>query len=185
MTPEKIEHLKLFNEMTRTLVTLVASIAILIIVQIPNNRMSADIAAEDKKRERARLIVDIMKYDDPKSKSLALSVVNSIYGESEDFIELLSKVLAAEGGIDRVSEATSRLTADDSGECRTLQQNLDDIMIELEALNREAELELRGAGGRVPGAGPVYTAIQASIALKRDQSARIQEALINICGVSE
>lgn len=154
----------------------VGAVAIFWFVQNPDSIVNREASKDTVARERAALILDCLKEDDPERRRQALAVVRAVYGRAEDeWLAAVETTLQEHAAADEeLRQAKEALKTTQDQRLRMLYQEKQELAEQLKAAYEELVREQEGTvGTRVPGKGPVYQEM-------RERSDRLEKKLAQI-----
>jgi adenylosuccinate synthase len=112
-------------------------------------------------RERATLILDCLKEQDPGRRRQALAVVHAVYGKGQDkWLEAVESALQGKAGADvQINQSNQELKNTTDEKLQALYRKKQELAFQLSAAYEDELQEFEGtAGTQVRGIGPVYRA---------------------------
>jgi hypothetical protein len=137
----------------------VGAAAIFWFVQNPDSIVNREASKDSVARERAALILDCLKENDPERRRQALAVVRAVYGRAEDeWLAAVEMTLQEQAASDaELRQAREALKTTQDQHLRKLYRTKQELAKRLRDTYQELAREQEGtAGSRIPGSGPLY-----------------------------
>jgi hypothetical protein len=155
--------LQLYVEVSKSIMLFVAASLAFLLITRPDSLTSRTSSEEEMRRERARLVIDVIKERDPEIVLAGLMVIRKSYPPADaEWIQEIEE------------DFTSRSTA-----VSQLITRREEMVRTRDQLTRRLSQEANGtAGSGVPGYGPVYAALQLSLVELEKQIAELDRMLL-------
>lgn len=165
----KALKIRTYFDIAKTVTLIIGSIILFWVIQRPESILNQKSSKETISRERAKLILDLIKEDDPQKLALGLSVIQASYPETEEeWFLRLKETFEAKSNIKVVNDLTDRYES---------------LSIKREITFEEYKRELSGENGAI-GAGPKARVLQNEINRIEYEMEQIK-GLLKAYGVSE
>ena len=140
--------IRTYFDIVRTITLVIGSIILFWVIQRPESILNQKTSKESISRERAKLILDLIKEDDPQKLALGLSVIEASYPSTEEewFLKL-KKTFESQSNIKIVND---------------LYDKYEKLSLKREMTMEELKAEINGGNGQV-GAGPRYKMLKTKI----------------------
>lgn len=154
-----MEKLKLLNEFLKTVLTAVLALAVLYMVQVPGTLLNTQKTSEEIRRERAKLLIDLILIEDFEQRELALAAIRLAYEDEGDRVfSGFENLISIQSKIENVTSLVNNIDQDSilkSAECDELASQLVEIRNRTEEFMSAANMELMGFGeSGIAGVGP-------------------------------
>jgi RNase H-fold protein (predicted Holliday junction resolvase) len=171
---EKIEIIKLKIEskalklqsyfyVLKTIGIIVGSILLFFIIQKPESILNRKLSQETISRERAKLVLDLIKEEDPRKLSLGLSIIESSYPETDDkWFKKIKETFEKESNIKVVNDLLKRLEI---------------LTMEKKELENNLAKEIEGLTSGSKGLGPIAILKKKQIEAKTFEINEVTEML--------
>jgi hypothetical protein len=146
-------------------------------VQNPDSIVNREVSRDSLARERASLILDCIKEQDPGRRRQALAVVHAVYGRSEDkWLEAVELALQEQAQADVESrQAGQALKNTTDANLQDLYRRKQELAMRVSIAYNDMIREADGTGGtRLRGRGPVF-----QVKLERAEELKDELALID------
>ncbi len=163
-TQRKAAHISMYLELSKAVALLLGAIVVFWFIQQPESILNRASSKETIARERAKLMLDWLKGNDPERQADAVAVIRAAYGESDDAwirqLELRLRIKAQAIAVNNLLEQYSKLLE---------KSNI---------LKKKMDMEEMGVlGTRPPGQGPIWYAIRQELASTEFEMGKILEQL--------
>lgn len=159
-------------EIAKLLVTLTLAVSLIIFIQHPNSVLSKERTEEELKRERARLLIEIIQMEAADDQKRAIEVLRYSYdGFDADLLSQVASIVSVEL-LNRDIETVVTDTEQDA-DCQRISSLISQTQVELLRARTIAESEAKSGAisGGMPGQGRVYRELQ-------EQAEQIEEKLL-------
>lgn len=102
----KLSQFRVYTEMLKLLLGVIGAVVLFLFIQNPDIFIKERQSKEEIRRERAKLILDWLKEENPEKRLEAIEIIKAVYGESED--GWLNKISSLQEKLDR-SEASKEM----------------------------------------------------------------------------
>ena len=154
--------IRTYFDIVKTITLVIGSIILFWVVQRPESILNQQTSKESISRERAKLILDLIKEDDPQKLALGLSVIEASYPSTEEewFLKL-KQTFELQSNIKIVNDLSDRY---------------EKLSVKREMTMEELNVEISGGNGQA-GAGPRYRMLKTEIDRIEYEMEQIMEML--------